>query len=972
MKLFGTKKIISVCAMFLLATSSLSYASGAKARFAGDASSSSEKDFWWEDHSSDDTGDSDFGKVLKGLLNDNSLQISDGTVTVQSTEFDGEATSYTPLKLFPSDMYFRFDLKNEDGHSIPDPELFGYIGLSAQENSTSPSESFRYQYKDKKLYLSARAEDSSAKVFTLSSDSVVATLNELQEAAATVDFVSNPTFSSMPDIDLNALLKTMKSGLGSIDTSYDSDTKEYTFYTDFDEIDLGTSMTLSNLNLEVKANQAHDLTALKTKNPVTVTNHVEYDGKVHDASMEVTLDLNILANQVPEDFDSLTDEEKDAYESLDETFLALGNLPKDLDRFKLNLTGSIYDGTVLDYTKEIHLYSTLYVSTGFKNSRFDTDLFEGFGDITLYEPAQENKEDYSSSNRTSHLVELNYDVPDDADSSDTYHGVLTAEYRDKMHVKLKAQQIYDLMDEISSLSVNKTNLLYEYVRQMQTAVNKLPIMEAFKNGDFATLETGCVHGFDLNKQSDGSFELSLKIGAAMFQEGAEGDDDFVLKITPSLDSSGNTVYGVTGAFVTAYQDGKTTKIDMVLSPIQEGTEEDIFSSSKTDTTRSYTSYDLTSGKDVKHEIMMYASSTKGNFIKLDFLSLFIKFTLNTTEERFFYITGTLTLGMEGEGIIGSLAKTIGKLSGYSIHIHGEVRIDGDGNVTAYLAFVYNGKTDVTSSNFYASEFFIDENGDAYILQTWNNNYTSGSIFSKKDYLKVTSRMFKASQKDVLDNITFYILDVAMHIQAISSSYGDDILHVVNYQVNHPNSSSSQDILTKNYEDYFSDTEWDETNRAFSLHLNLCNFIHVPSITISNALITLKVSDEGDASRLTSLNVGGIGGADFTADIASVLKASVTLSADCAYGVDSSMSRYASFMAYYKREAQTHTQLQSYASVSYKENDFKILGIKATDGEEAVLSNYQDYTPLDVKKSSYSSMPGTANYFQIPSYEASIF
>lgn len=972
MKLFGAKKIISVFAMFLLATSSLSYASGAEARFAGTEENSSSTDFWGDGHSSDDTGDSDFGKVLKGLLNDNSLQISDGKVTVQSTEFDGEATSYSPLTLFPSDMYFHFDLRNENGNSIPAPELFGYIGLSAQKDPSGPSESFRYQYKDKTLYLSAQGNVSSAKVFTLQSDSVTATLNELQAAAVTADFAENPTFSSMPDIDLNAVLKTMKSGLGSIDTSYDEDEKEYTFYTSFEKIDLGTSMTLTNLNLEVHANQAHDLTALKTKTPVSVTNHVEYDGKVHDASMEVTLDLNILANRLPENFDSLTDEEKDAYESLDETFLALGNLPKDLDRFKLNLTGSIYGGTVLDYTKEVHLYSTLYVSTGFKKNRFNTDLFEGFGDITLYEPASENKEDYSSSNRTNHLVEINYDVPDDYDTSDAYHGVITAEYRDKMHVKLKAQQIYDLMDEISSLSVNTTNLLYEYVHEMQTAVNKLPIMEAFKNGDFATLETGCVHGFDLNKQSDGSFELSLKIGAAMFQEGAEGDDEFVLKITPSLDADGNTVYGVTGASVQAYQDGKTTKIDMNLTPIEEGSSEDIFTSSKSDTTRTYTSYDLTTSSNVTHEIMMYASSTKANFIKLDFLSLFIKFALNTTEERFFYITGTLTLDMKGEGIIGSLAKTIGNLSGYTLHLHAEVRIDGDGNVNAYLAFVYNGNTDVLSSDFYASEFFIDETGDAYILQTWNNNYTIGSIFNRKSYYKVTSRMFKASQKDVLDNITFYILDVAMHIQAISSSYGDDILHIVNYQVNHPSSSSSQEIVTKNYEDYISDTEWDESSRKFSLHLNLYNFIHVPSITISNALITLQVSDEGDSSRLQSLSVSGLDGSDFTADIASVLKASVTLNATCRYGADSSMSRYSSFLSYYRSEAETHTQLQQYSSVTYKENDFKILGIKAADGEEAILSNYQDYTCLDVKKSDYSSLPSSANYFQIPSSETSVF
>lgn len=911
-----------------VAFSSLSYSSyqenEAKRAENNSTDSSSSSSFWGEnDYSSDDLVNSDFVKVMKKLINDNTLQITAGTASIQSETHKEE----NPFKLFLNNMYLHIDVEKDNKVSST---LFGEMGINCDGGST-PNETFNYRYQNQLLsFQSSRYNSGTA--LTVESPTFSSTLDELKSVTGTKKYVENSDISLVPDINVTELINLLieATNATTAETVYSSADKtkveSYVFTTALKSLSLMKgSVTLNDLKLKVTANAAHDLTGLSVDNVEIVTKR-DIGTETKEARLRMSFNLNI-ASTLPSNWDELSKEDKEKYEkyqTLDEFILGAGNLPKDVDLFALNLQASVLSKSENEEYTSTDLNGNFEISTGLKEHEFDADELKGYGELVLEEP---KKGTYDSASETfkatsssdNHKFEFAYEVPDNALEDNKYKGVVTAEYRDKMHVKLEAQSIYDVLESIKG--IDDTNLLYPYIRSLQSGMNKLPLMEYIDEGKFGNIEKELIKGLDVNDVSENEKSITIKTGASMFDgdfaigQNDERDDSFTFTVRKINES-----WGVTEGKVIAYtKDGNDVKkiqakISLVPLERKEGEDKLAFNGENssllstglvTENNRQYRSYRFSS-MDKEDRIELYDSGSAADFISMDYLPLFVKCGINTTEKHFFYLDGELEVKTK---ILVDI--------GIKMHMHAEIRIreDGDnkGKVQAYLAFNEDGKTNQKSNDFYSTEYFIDEvsmpDGGAYIRNVDNENYTSWF----RNYTKVVSKVFKISRDEILDNMLYYILDLTLHIRGITG--GGTILKEV-YKSVYSDSSSSSDALQKNYEEWLKSTAYDESSHTFTLALALSKMLKVNAISFKDIVIKITTTG-GDNPVLSSISVGAEDGGSSIADIIGIL------------------SLKASFNATSRQQQKNGAELNSNMTVF---NDF-VNSYLSNQKSEARLSNY---------------------------------
>lgn len=915
-----------------VAFSSLSYSSyqekeAMRAENNSTGSSSSSSSFWGEnDYSSDDLVNSDFVKVMKKLINDNTLQITTGTASIQSQTHKEE----NPFKLFLNNMYLHIDVEKDNKVS---PTLFGEMGINCDGGST-PNETFNYRYQNRLLsFQSSRYNSGTA--LTVESPTFSSTLDELKSVAGTKKYVENSDLSLVPDINVTELINLLieATNATTAETVYSPADKtkieSYVFTTALKSLSLMKgSVTLNDLKLKVTANAAHDLTGLSVDNVEIVTKR-DIGTETKEARLRMSFKLNI-ASTLPADWDELSEEDKEKYEkyqTLDEFILGAGNLPKDVDLFALNLQASVLSKSGNEEYTSTDLNGNFEISTGLKEHEFDADEVKGYGELVLEEPKKGTYDSASgtfkaASSSDNHKFEFAYEVPDNVSEDNKYKGVVTAEYRDKMHVKLEAQSIYEVLESIKG--IDDTNLLYPYIRSLQAGMNKLPLMEYIDEGKFGNIEKELIKWLDVKDISENEKSITVKTGASMF------DRDFAIGLNDERDDSFtftvkkiNESWGVTEGKVIAYtKDGNDVKkiqaqISLVPLERKEGEDELAFNGENssllstglvTENGRQYRSYRFSS-MDKEDRIELYDKASAADFISMDYLPLFVKCGINTTEKHFFYLDGELEVKTRFIVDIG-----------VKMHMHAEIRIreDGDnkGKVQAYLAFNEGGKTDQKSKDFYSTEYFIDEvsmpDGGAYIRNVDNENHMSWF----RNYTKVVSKVFKISKDEILANMLYYILDLTLHIRGITG--GGKMLKEV-YKSVYFSSPSSSDALQKNYEEWLKSTSYDESSYTFTLALALSKMLKVNAISFKDIVIKVTTTG-GDDPVLSSLSVGAEDGGSSIADIIGILSLKASLNATSRQQqkngaeLNSNMTVFNDFVSSYLSSQESEARLSNYFAV----------------------------------------------------------
>lgn len=891
-----------------------------KGENAGEQTSSSSS-FWGEGHEDDDTGDSDLGLVIKGLLNDNTLTVTSGTASLSS------ASIMNSINVSLTDFYMDFN-------DVYSPSLDGTIGLNCS-GETTPKENIDVTYEDDVFYLYCKELSSDKLKFTCSS--VLESVNTFKEAGVIKAMI--PEAEKASDIDLTEILNEVESGTNNVTESIATDSQgnsTYTFGLAFDELTSGTTV-ISNINMTLVANETHDLTSIKTSSPLVIT-----QGSGEDAtSLSLSLDLNLKDDFIPEGYAALTDAEKAEYESLDNPLKGIANLPSDLDLFTADL-----DASITKDSKETHLFGQMNVSTGFKDSAFDVDKLEMFGDMTLYEPVETSKltgvasNDYSSDLRANHFLEFSYDPYTEEDGS--LNAEITAEYRDTMHVKMKEKDIESIYDDVCN--IGDSNVLYKYTSSLASSDSSgsVPIMDYFKNGNYGAIEDGLVKNIDVVSSSSTQVILQFDIGASMIDSEAGEDDVYSLIATISLvDSS----WGVTKFQIKSDYNGQAIDITLSLKALDRPSgSSDIFSGIASLTTdsssnpiRSYTKTAI-DGTTSTGTIMLYNDTSKGKFISMDYLPLFVQIGINTTENHFYYLSGELQF---------SAGFGTWEVAKYAMGLHAEINIDDDGNVTAYLAFVMKENYDMSDSDFYSTEFFIDESGDAYVCH--NSTDTSWSWFVS--YSKVTSRVFKITRDEILKNFVYYVVDLTMGIREMT--LGDTIMNKIYDSL----TSSSDAKLLTDYENWIYDTSYSASDRKFTTGLALGNVAYLGSdvLALQNVKIEITHTDaSADSSILQTIKIYGDNSANTIMKIASVVNLNLSLTATFYAGKDNTMPRYTEFMNFYK--AQTDAKLTNYFEI--------------TDGQDSNNGNYVEYS--NKQKTSDFSTPTDAYYFHKSTNNGNLF
>src|SRR5574344_1672775 len=135
-----------------------------KQETAGTDNSSSS--VWGSQHEDDDTGDSDLTKVIKGLLNNNSLTVTSGSVSFTS------ASVTTPINVLLDNVYMDFNEAYK-------PVVSGTVGLNCAGGSVS-KENIKARYEDGVVYFTCPDVCSSS--FKLTCSSLMDSVNVFKKA----------------------------------------------------------------------------------------------------------------------------------------------------------------------------------------------------------------------------------------------------------------------------------------------------------------------------------------------------------------------------------------------------------------------------------------------------------------------------------------------------------------------------------------------------------------------------------------------------------------------------------------------------------------------------------------------------------------------------------------------------------------------------------------------------------------------
>ncbi len=526
------------------------------------------------------------------------------------------------------------------------------------------------------------------------------------------------------------------------------------------------------------------------------------------------------------------------FEALSES---LFSLPTDLKQFDLSLNGTLQNEG--DSVPSLTIKEGSGLSADLTGEKKDIS-----GEVTL------THKDINDSTKASTDQKLEFALQDlDGQVENNSHNLVnrsqfTLEYNDNMHVKMENSDLYSIMNTINGVD-SDSNLLFRYLKFMNSVVETSgsPLMDVI-NGK--ALSTSGIFAYKYLKSlsfQDGSITLTLdpKLVKSNSLEGSEA----ILSIEYDT-----TKKKVTGASIKAKyihlvdEETKTTNIDISLS-LQTGNEKKYARTLTSDTSKT---------KEDKTMLEYVDSVTSSSFVDIDGFKILLECTIDTTENNFFELSGTLSLDVKGKIIFEISIENVIANAYAQIYVENETAY-------AYLRInAFNKK--VTDSGNRVTEYFIKEK-EVLVNQTTISSETqkTGSLFNRKTEYRYTasSTYYKTTSENIVKNIAYYILDYSMNIGSVTTigiKSGNIALNEIYKAMNSSESSASisNDFSTLIKAD---STSYDSSSNTFVLDLNLKDFLNISPASISSFKLTIQHEDEktvnGKAYKpLKSLSIDG--------------------------------------------------------------------------------------------------------------------
>ncbi len=442
-----------------------------------------------------------------------------------------------------------------------------------------------------------------------------------------------------------------------------------------------------------------------------------------------------------------------------------------------------------------------------------------------------------------HKVEFNYD---------SSIGEVTADYNDKMHVIMHKNKIEDIFTSLKGIT-NDTNLLYRYLKVLNSTSSGIPLMDCISNKDPSQL---LFYPF-IKKVEFGDNALTLTVDSRIFNGDADIDNP---------DDSTRTDTIVVN-FDSAKKEITSVSIDAYMTSMST----DTIGNTTYSTKHIVASISLLEYASVSVPDLLSYTGNEDSFINLDNFSTLVDCLIDNTESNYFHIEGSFTI-----------------------------------NIKVLALFTLKD----TTINIDARIYIKDEHAYAYILFNNNDSIFVEIFISEKEVLMAkttdsSTEYFKTTQENVLKNVAYYIFTYIIDID--SMSFGK--LAAANIY-NGVSGSDSSATLNNDFSGLIKSAKLN--GNSFDLNVNLADFVTVSGVSFPDSVnLHIGYKDNGNGyTPLTTLTVDKCSLSAYavvtvnisgSASLTDLSVSPINLSSDTVFSSSEYMKRYSDFVTQFKND-----------------------------------------------------------------------
>jgi hypothetical protein len=249
----------------------------------------------------------------------------------------------------------------------------------------------------------------------------------------------------------------------------------------------------------------------------------------------------------------------------------------------------------------------------------------------------------------------------------------------------------------------------------------------------------------------------------------------------------------------------------------------------------------TSKSDQSNYMTEYTSSNASNFVNVNGFKVLLDCLVDTTENNFMEIEGTLCLSLSiaGDLYVGCYA---------AIYVEDETAY-------AYLRFRVSEETSfpgISEDGYRVTEFFIKE---SEVLVNQTRASTQKKLFQSKKYIREYIA-YKTTADNIMANIPYYLLDFVMdlgRIKVLGIGVGTIALNQIYDAVN--SEEDSDVVLNNDFSEVLS--EFAYSNNTFDIKVDLSKLIlEIPVISFEDTEIKIhhKSEDSNGYKPLSSVEI----------------------------------------------------------------------------------------------------------------------
>lgn len=619
------------------------------------------------------------------------------------------------------------------------------------------------------------------------------------------DYNSGVFKQSILDTNIDMMKKvisshsSMEDSLSSINKLLSEIKSSKQYQEDIAKLKSGSLTPLSSFISIDKDNLDADKLIVKLNTPYILQN-TSYENKVGSITLTIdnndkeieNISINTLIDQKNSislslnlhdysDYYLLSADDKSLYKEIttaDKLLESFYSLPiVNQKEFSLKLAGKVLD----DQNRTV---AEIASNSGIAVNANDTDNLEAYGNLTISHPSLDKLLSSSSLDYDKYAnqkIRFKYQTLKEGSTLD---GQFVAEYNDNMHIVIKSSTILDVLNNVKSAD-SSTNLLHRYLKVLSDTSSQTGsgLTDLIRSKDpTKLLEYPYITKVDIL-----SDRVDIVLDGKLLDSSAKGVNQYI-----SLYYTNDDNPHITKATIKGELSSKKIEATIALDDFTAIADPSVQSESN------------------PSAMLLYNDDTKGKFVDLNGFSMLSKCLVDTTENNYFNLSGSLNAEVTILALFGMTLSTWidARITVFDEHAYAYLSFNNDPSLNDDGSL--KSLQSSSSSDYYKTEFFISEK-EIEVCKT---------VHSGKN---LVSEVFKTDSETFLGDAMYYILTYILNVD--NKTGGTVAMANVYDSVNSSSSSSDKDSvhLTDDFSTCIStNTRYvdDPTNPYFHLDIDL--------------------------------------------------------------------------------------------------------------------------------------------------------